>query len=269
MYLTNGLDHFIDWRTLLIVALIFIPLERLVARDPHQKLLRKGWVNDLVYLTLNGMVVKLGLMLLVGGFMLGLVVLIPSSVGVAVRSQPLWLQVVEVIVIADAGFYLAHRAFHAVPWLWRFHAIHHSIEELDWLAAARVHPLDQVLTKSASLLPVFALGYSEVAIAVFVGVFQFHAFFIHANTRVNIGPLKWLIASPDFHHWHHANERAAYDKNFAGQLPIFDMIGATLHLPGDQRFPTKYGVDQEIPDLYLNQLAHPFRKERAKARKRA
>ncbi|WP_246672129.1 MULTISPECIES: sterol desaturase family protein [unclassified Mesorhizobium] len=84
---------------------------------------------------------------------------VPEALSATVQSQPLWLQAIEALIIADIGFYLAHRAFHAVPFLWRFHAIHHSIEEMDWLAAHRVHPVDQILTKSASFLPLFALGF--------------------------------------------------------------------------------------------------------------
>jgi sterol desaturase/sphingolipid hydroxylase (fatty acid hydroxylase superfamily) len=90
----------------------------------------------------------------------------PSSVHDAVAALPVWVQIPAVILLSDLGFYWTHRMFHAVPWLLRFHAIHHSIEELDWLAAARVHPLDQILTKGVSLVPVFALGFSEMAIGV-------------------------------------------------------------------------------------------------------
>ena len=129
--------------------------------------------------------------------------------GAAVQSQPLWLQVPEVLLVADIGFYLAHRAFHAVPFLWKFHSMHHSIEEMDWLAAYRVHPLDQILTKSASFLPVYALGFSDSAILLFVLIYKWQSVAIHSNSRIGLGPLKWLFASPQFHHWHHAKEPAA------------------------------------------------------------
>lgn len=159
-------------------------------------------------------------------------------------------------MLADTGFYLAHRAFHAVPFLWRFHSIHHSIEEMDWLAAHRVHPVDQILTKSASFVPVFALDFSSTAILIFTLIYQWQSLFIHSNTRIKVGPLKWLPASPQFHHWHHANEREAWDKNFAGQLPLLDMLGGTLFMP--YRMPQKYGTDDPVPPLYHQQLAYPF-----------
>ncbi|TIV91865.1 MAG: sterol desaturase family protein, partial [Mesorhizobium sp.] len=169
--------------------------------------------------------------LVVGAAMLLAQRFVPEALTAAVQSQPVWLQAIEALLIADIGFYLAHRAFHAVPFLWRFHAIHHSIEEMDWLAAHRVHPVDQILTKSASFLPLFALGFSAEAVLIYVLIYQWQSVFIHSNTRIKFGPLKWLIASPQFHHWHHANEREAYDKNFAGQLPILDLIGGTLFMP--------------------------------------
>jgi len=246
----------IDLKAILFIALIFIPLERLLPHHHGQQTLRRHWLNDAVYPFLNGILIKLGLLALVGTLMIGIGVIVPESVGVAVRGQPIWLQAIQVIVLADAGFYLAHRAFHAVPFLWRFHAVHHSIEEMDWLAAHRVHPVDQILTKSASYLPAFALGFSPAAIAIYVAIYQWQSLLIHSNTRINYGPLKWIFASPRFHHWHHANERHAYDKNFAGQLPFLDALGGTLYLP--DRMQGRYGTDDPVPTVCHDQLAYPF-----------
>ncbi|MDX8480411.1 sterol desaturase family protein [Mesorhizobium sp. VK24D] len=246
----------IDFKAMLVIALIFIPLEQLLPLHAEQPLTRRHWLNDVFYLLFNGIVIKFGLLVVVGAAMLLVERLIPPALPAAIRSQPVWLQALEVLVIADIGFYLAHRAFHAVPFLWRFHAIHHSIEEMDWLAAHRVHPVDQILTKSASLLPVLALGYSGEAIFIYVLIYQWQSVFIHSNTRIRFGPLKWLLASPQFHHWHHANERRAFDKNFAGQLPLLDLLCCTLYMP--DRMPEKYGVDAPVPQLYHRQLVYPL-----------
>ena len=246
----------INFKAVLIIALIFIPLEQLLPLHGEQSATRRHWLNDVFYLLFNGIVIKLGLLLVIGVALLLVDHLVPRALIAAVQSQPVWLQAIEVLLIADIGFYLAHRTFHAVPFLWRFHAIHHSIEEMDWLAAHRVHPVDQILTKSASFLPVLALGFSGEAILIFALVYQWQSVFIHSNTRIRFGPLKWLLASPQFHHWHHANERQAYDKNFAGQLPFLDLIGGTLFLPDSM--PRKYGVDEAVPQLYHQQLAYPF-----------
>jgi sterol desaturase/sphingolipid hydroxylase (fatty acid hydroxylase superfamily) len=161
-------------------------------------------------------------------------------------------------LIADLGFYLAHRAMHSSQLLWHFHAVHHSSEEMDWLAAYRVHPIDQVFVKGASLVPIFVLGFSSSAIVIAAIIYHWQALFIHSNVRLRLGPFRLLVAGPEFHHWHHANECDAYDKNFAGQLPIWDIVFRTMHLPG--RMPTHYGVDDAIPEGWLGQIAYPFAK---------
>ena len=228
----------IDFQLILLVALVFVPLERILALHPRQKVLRRHWANDLVYLFFNSILIRIGQVLVIGGVMAGVRLAVPDAVTAAVRAQPIWLQTPEVIVIADVGFYLAHRAFHAVPALWRFHAVHHSIEEMDWLAAHRIHPVDQILTRSVSLLPVLALGFSNTAVVIFAVSSQWQSLLIHSNTRIRFGPLKWVLSSPQFHHWHHANEREAFDKNFAAQLPFIDALGGTLFLP--DRMPAAY-----------------------------
>jgi sterol desaturase/sphingolipid hydroxylase (fatty acid hydroxylase superfamily) len=255
-----------DFEQYLLVALIFIPLELALPLRAEQKLFRPHWKNDLVNLLCNGALIQLGLLGTVGVMLWAISLAIPHGVSNAVRTQPLWLQAIEAILIADVGFYLAHRAFHAVPFLWKFHALHHSIEEMDWLAAYRVHPIDQILTKSLSYLPVFALGFSDAAIAIFVVTFKWQSIAIHSNNRIGLGPLKWIFATPQFHHWHHANEPGALNKNFAGQLVFLDWIGGTLHIP--QASPVRYGTDEPVPKRYDGQVLYPFRANLARLRKK-
>jgi sterol desaturase/sphingolipid hydroxylase (fatty acid hydroxylase superfamily) len=247
----------VDFNTIFIIALIFVPLERILALHPEQKVFRQNWLNDLAYLFLNGIFITIGLVVFVGTALTGINQFMPEGIEGAVRAQPIWLQAIEAIVIADIGFYLAHRSFHTVPFLWRFHLIHHSIEEMDWLAAYRVHPVDQILTKSASLIPILALGFSELALAIYGSIYMWQSILIHSNTRIRYGPLRWILASPQFHHWHHANERSAYDKNFAAQLPFIDALAGTLFLP-EKRMPGKYGTDVDVPAFYHQQMVFPF-----------
>jgi len=242
-----------------VAAFAFIPLERLFAARKGQKLLRDGWADDLVYVFINGIVIRIGLIIAVFAILALSALVVPASLRAAIAGQPLWLQAIEVLLLADLGFYLAHRAFHAVPALWRLHRIHHSIEEMDWLAAARVHPIDQIITKSASLLPCFALGFSEWAIGAFAIAYHWHSLLLHSNVRLGFGPLNWLIASPQFHHWHHAQDREAWDRNFAGQLALWDFIFGTAHLPRGRR-PKAFGVADPVPAGYAAQLLHPFRR---------
>jgi sterol desaturase/sphingolipid hydroxylase (fatty acid hydroxylase superfamily) len=221
----------LNLRNLLLVFLVFVPLEHLFPLHEGRSLFRRARLLDLTHYLVSGLLIRFGMVaILIGTISLSAAV-VPESWSAAAAGLRLWLQVICVLVIADLGFYAAHRLFHAVPWLWRFHAIHHSIEEMDWLAAHRVHPVDQILTKSASLVPVFALGFSEVAIGISALIYHWQSLLIHANLRVPFGPLRWLVASPEFHHWHHANQREAFDKNFSGQLPLWDMVFGTLHMP--------------------------------------
>ena len=243
-----------------ITVIVFIPLERLFAMHP-QKVFRRNWGNDLIFLFLNGMLIKLGLLAFMVAVIFAAAWIVPASFQAMVGGLPYWVQIPAVVVLADLGFYWTHRMFHAVPWLWKFHSIHHSIEELDWLAAARVHPVDQILTKGVSLIPLFALGFSEWAIGVYALLYQWQAVLIHSNVRVGFGPLRFLFASPEFHHWHHSNHREARDRNFAGQLSLLDALFGSLHLPRGQ-IPTTYGLDRPMPQRYLPQLLYPFVGER-------
>lgn len=265
MDILNSIIAFFDLRTLLILGLIFVPLERLLSLHGTQKTLRKTLPLDLFYLFVIGQISRFGLLFVVALMMWGIAAIVPPAVAQLVQSQHVAIQVIEALVLADIGIYLAHRTFHAVPFLWRFHAVHHSSEELDWLSAYRVHPIDQVATKATALLPVFALGFSTEAVVILFVIQQVHALLVHANTRLNFGPLKWLIVTPQFHHWHHANERHAYDKNFAAQLPILDWLGGTMLMP-NKSFPEHYGVDDGTSSTDpVKQLIEPFRPRQPKA----
>jgi sterol desaturase/sphingolipid hydroxylase (fatty acid hydroxylase superfamily) len=262
--LLADLWDFFGLRGFLLACIIFIPLERLLSLHEGQRIFRKWWWNDLIYVFVNRLLITAGVGLLAYGVIVLTGWLMPARVQEAVAAQPYWLQVVEAIILADLGFYSAHRMFHSIPWLWKFHAVHHSIEELDWLAAARVHPIDQIVTKSMSVLPLYALGFAATPIGIFAAIYFWHSILVHANVRLNFGPLRWLIASPEFHHWHHANQREAYNTNYAGQLSILDKLFGTMYMP-EGRIPDKYGVDDPVPNTYILHLIYPFKRRRQPA----
>lgn len=252
------LSGVIDLKGALIVALVFLPLERLLPRRREQPVLRRYWTVDTFYFLLNRIPIGIGFLLLIALAVGAGQALLPAEWRAAVAAQPFWLQVAEMIVVADLLFYAVHRLFHAVPFLWRFHAVHHSIEDLDWLAAHRVHPVDQILTKGVSLIPCFALGFSDAAIGVSLLIYKWHALLLHSNVRVDFGPLRWVIATPAFHHWHHADEPDAWDRNFAGQLSLWDVLFGTANMPAG-KLPSRYGIGETLPASYLSQLLYPFR----------
>lgn len=167
---TVGLDYFV--LELLVLGLIFVPIEAIFPLR-KQLMFRDGWQTDLKHFFVSHAGVQL----------LSFAALIPSytvltwavqlDIQKAVSSQPLWLQFVELVFFVDFATYWIHRAFHVVPWLWNFHAIHHSSEKMDWLAGSRIHVVDAIVTRSVAFAPVFVLGFS--ASALFAYLVSFHS----------------------------------------------------------------------------------------------
>jgi sterol desaturase/sphingolipid hydroxylase (fatty acid hydroxylase superfamily) len=242
---------------LVVLAVIFVPLERMFALHPR-RVLRRGWRTDVVHYLVNGAALRIGLLVSVVVFGGVLRVFVPASLRDAVAASPTWVQIVAGLSIAMIGGYAGHRMAHEVPLLWRFHRVHHSIREMDWLAANHLHPLDETFIRSVAVLPLYALGFGRVTLGAFIVVVTLQAIFIHANVRFNFGWLRWVIATPQYHHWHHARDPQAYNSNYAGEFPALDALFGTLYLPGN-RWPARYGVDDTEPVGYLRQIAWPFR----------
>src|ERR1700722_19455570 len=242
---------------LAILAVIFIPLERLFALHPR-RVLRPGWRTDLVHYLVNGAALKVGLVVSVVVVGSVLRAFVPAPLRLGIAASPTWVQIVAGFAITTVGGYAGHRAAHEVPLLWRFHRVHHSVREMDWLAANHLHPIDEIFGRSVAVLPLYALGFGRVSLGAFIVLLTVQAIFIHANVRIRLGPLRWVIATPQFHHWHHAREPEAYNTNYAGEFPILDALFGTLYLPAD-RWPAQYGIDESEPAGYLRQLAWPLR----------
>jgi lathosterol oxidase len=248
-----GLDWFV--LDLLVLALVFVPLERAFALAREQRILRAGWRTDLAHFLASHLLVQALALLTLAPATLLFAPLVSPRLQAAVAAQPIALQVLQAIALADLFQYGVHRAFHALPWLWRFHAIHHSSSEMDWLAGSRLHLVDVVVTRAVSFVPLFLAGFAEPALVAYLVFVSFQAVFLHANLRWRFGPLRWLVATPEFHHWHHAREPV--DKNFAVHLPCIDRIFGTAWLPGG--YPPRYGLAGEaVPDGWRRQLLWPF-----------
>ena len=173
------------------------------------------------------------------------------------RAQSIPLQAIEVLVASDLIGYATHRLFHREP-LWRIHAIHHSSEALDWLSASRVHPLNEAITRVAQVLPLYLLGFDARVLAGAVPLLTLYAIFLHANVSWDYGPLRYVIASPRFHRWHHTAEEEGLNKNFAGLFPWIDLLFGTFYMP-PERVPFRFGVaGDRVPATFLAQLAYPF-----------
>jgi len=184
--------------------------------------------------------------------------LAPFHAGSFVTSLPIWQQGLLALVVADFVGYWTHRAFHRGR-LWPFHAVHHSSKQLDWLSSVRVHPVNDVLPAIARVVPLLLLGFDPLVLAGVVPFFALYALLLHANVPWSFGPLRFVIASPSFHRWHHTNAAQGRDRNFAGLLPIFDLVFGTFHMPKGEQ-PQVFGVDDAVPPGLLGQLVWPFRR---------
>lgn len=236
--------------SLVFLVLLFRPLETAFPAKPGQLLLRPAWFTDLCFF--------LGQYLLWGGLVLWALLhfkdwlegMVPQAFRLAVASQSWWLQVVEVVLLSDLVIYWGHRLQHRVGFLWRFHSVHHSAEQLDWLAAFREHPLDTIYTVGLVNLPFFVLGFPIETLAKFIALRGLWAIYIHSNVRLPIGPIRMLIGSPELHHWHHDRDRNA--GNYANLSPLLDILFGTY------RFPDRFGINGPAPGTYLSQLLRPL-----------
>jgi lathosterol oxidase len=251
-----GLDWFV--LDLLLLVALAVPLERAFARLPEQPVFRCGWRTDLAHFLASHLLIQVVSLLTLAPALLLFRFAVHPGLQQAVAAQPLALQLAEAVLVADLAGYAAHRAFHAVPWLWRFHAVHHSSEALDWLAGSRLHLVDAVVTRAVVFAPLFVLGFERPVLTGYLLWVSFQATWIHANLRGRSALLERVLATPRFHHWHHAAEPAARDRNFAVHLPVIDWLFGTLYLPAG-RWPERYGIDGDpVPRGWLRQLLYPF-----------
>ncbi|MFP8835476.1 sterol desaturase family protein [Hydrogenophaga sp. XSHU_21] len=251
-----GLDWFI--LDLLGSALIFIFIEKLFALRKDQPVFRPEWQTDFHHFIVNHMLV--GFMLLATNLLVHRLFGWVPTEGVQgwVAALPFWAALPLCILVADLAQYWTHRAYHEVPLLWRLHAVHHSTKHMDWMAGSRQHVIETIITRTAVLGPIFLLGFSKEVIDAYIIVVGFQAVFNHANVSVRLGPLRYLIVTPNFHHWHHSQDEEALDKNYAAHYAFLDhLFGTAVNSP--RVWPERYGVlGDYVPKGFLKQLAFPF-----------
>jgi sterol desaturase/sphingolipid hydroxylase (fatty acid hydroxylase superfamily) len=254
----NGITIGMDWflLDLLLMALIYVPLERIWPRYPEQGTFRKGWIQDVVYFMSTHLPIQI----------LSFLVLLPATqatkyLGVPalqalIARMPWILQFCLAVVVADVAEYFIHLALHKVPFLWRFHAIHHSSKALDWIAGSRSHFVDDTLVRGFILVPLM-LGFSQSIILAYLVFVTLHATWTYCNFGPNAKWLEKFLVMPRYHHWHHTSQKEGIDKNFAIHFPWIDRIFGTYYYP--DKWPEVYGLDgQEISPSFLGQTIEPF-----------
>jgi sterol desaturase/sphingolipid hydroxylase (fatty acid hydroxylase superfamily) len=249
-----GLDWFL--LDLFLMALIYVPLERLWPQYPEQGTFRNQWTLDVVYFMSTHLPIQF----------LSFLVLLPATQATRYLGVPplqhliarmLWLlQFVLAVVVADLAEYFIHLALHKVPFLWRFHAIHHSSKGLDWIAGSRSHFVDDTLVRAFILAPLM-LGFSQSIILAYLIFVTLHATWSHCNFRLTVKSLEKYLVMPRYHHWHHTSQKEGIDKNFAIHFPWIDKIFGTYYYPDE--WPERYGLDgEEISPSFVGQTIQPF-----------
>jgi sterol desaturase/sphingolipid hydroxylase (fatty acid hydroxylase superfamily) len=237
-----------------LLVLIFRPLELVFPAKPGQRFFRPDFLLDLCFF--------LGRNLLWGGMALWLLLqlrswldsIMPTDFRAAVAQQPWWLQAAEAVFLSDLFMYWGHRLQHRVPFLWRFHAVHHSFEHMDWLAGHREHPLDSIYTMALTNLPPMVLGFRLETITCFLLLRGVWAAYIHSNVRLRIGPLRWFIGAPELHHWHHNRDRDV--GNYCNLSPLMDILFGTYHCPDHE--PEQFGINEPTPRSYWGYMIQVF-----------
>jgi sterol desaturase/sphingolipid hydroxylase (fatty acid hydroxylase superfamily) len=251
-----GLDWFI--LDLLGSTLIFIFIEKLFALRKNQPVFRAEWQTDFHHFIVNHMVV--GFILLATNLLVHKLFGWAAKDGIQawVQGLPFVAALFLIVLVADLVQYWTHRAYHEVPTLWRLHAVHHSVKSMDWLAGSRQHILELLITRTLVLAPIYVLGFSKEVIDAYIVIVGFQAVFNHANVSVRLGPLRYLIVTPNFHHWHHSQDDEAIDKNYAAHFAFLDHFFGTA-VQSDRKWPDQYGVVGDyVPNGFWKQVKFPF-----------
>jgi sterol desaturase/sphingolipid hydroxylase (fatty acid hydroxylase superfamily) len=251
-----GIDFFAV--NMVATGLMFAPIERLFPHNTQQRLFRGEWREDLFYYLLSSMLVQL----------ITFLALAPSgyinahsgnfaALRNAISGLPWIVQFLLAMLLTDLCQYWFHRLFHRIPFLWGFHAVHHSAKSMDWLAGARMHFVEIIMLRGVTSLPLLTFGFLPSVMQAYVAMVYVYASLVHANLRGDFDGLgRWLVV-PRFHHWHHAIEDEGVDKNFAIHFPWLDRIFGTYYFPKSV-WPSGYGVPEKVPNGYLAQLKYPF-----------
>ena len=251
-----GMDWFI--LDLLGSSLIFIFIEKLFPLRKDQPVFRPEWQTDFTHFIVNHMVV--GFILLATNLMVHQFFGWAAHDGIRgwVANLNFWVALFLIILVADLVQYWTHRAYHETALGWRLHAVHHSVKSMDWMAGSRQHILELLITRTLVLAPIYVLGFSKEVIDAYIIIVGFQAVFNHCNVSVRLGPLRYVIVTPNFHHWHHSQDQEALDRNYAAHFAFLDYAFGTA-VKSDRMWPSDYGVlGDYVPDGFFKQLKFPF-----------
>lgn len=273
-YLVSELTN-VSWHNYLYwligLSLTSWGLEILIPWREKQSIFRKDFFLDLFYLFFNFFLFSLigyNAISMVGvelfNDFLGLFG-IQNIVATSISELPKWLHFLILFVVADFIQWNVHRLLHRVPFLWKFHKLHHSVKEMGFAAHLRFHWMETIVYKSIQYIPLTMLGYG------LEDLFIVHIFTIaighlnHSNLNWNYGPLKYLLNNPKMHIWHHAKElpKGTFGVNFGITLSLWDYLFKTDYIPHSGRdIELGFEGDENYPVDVLGQMADPFKQKK-------
>ncbi len=186
---------------------------------------------------------------------------ITNLVAFQIASWPIWSQFLLLFVLADFIQWNVHRWLHYSPWLWEFHKVHHSVEQMGFAAHLRYHWMETIVYKSVQYIPLSMIGFGldDFFILHLVTILIGHL--NHANVKITYGPLKYVLNNPVMHLWHHAKEIPAERNgvNYGISLSLWDYLFGTAYIPNQNANEQLGFEDQEtFPKTFFQQLIHPW-----------
>jgi sterol desaturase/sphingolipid hydroxylase (fatty acid hydroxylase superfamily) len=255
-------DHPLLWFNIvyLLVALSVGILERLMPYEKSWLENDRETVNDVAHTLLSkGLVQIVAAIIATSAMATAMIVnpVIPTPLQMWPDHWPLPAQVLLGLLIAELGLYIAHRTAHEWPILWRFHALHHSVERLWVVNTGRFHIVDTVFKIALSQTPLYLLGAPVPVFLWISAVTAFTGFLTHCNIDVRTGPLDLVFSTPRLHRWHHSKEYQEGNRNYGENLMLWDMLFGTYYNPS-RRPPADIGIEGRIASGFFRQLIQPF-----------
>lgn len=238
------------------ITLMFT-IERIIPYQPDWNRSHGDSLRDVLHGVLNTALNHLSILLLPWFAVLAL------FQGVWPQDWPFWLQVVFAIMVLDFGISMAHHASHRWPWLWRFHAVHHSAKRLYGFNGLMKHPVHQTIETLSGITPLLLLGIPPAVASAVAFCVAVQLLLQHSNADYRSGPLKLLFANAEVHRFHHASDPVVGDRNFGLFTTLWDHLAGTFHYEhgGAPTSSHELGIagDNHYPRRYLDQLMRPFR----------
>ena len=255
---------------LLVVSALCAVLERLRPWRVDQRMLRSQFGQDLFWLFFNGHFAGILVARVAGYVFLTAMPFIESAQSVRlIAEKPWWVQFLVFLVLKDFLEWCVHNLLHRVPWLWEFHKVHHSIEDMDWIGNFRFHWMEVVVYQSLTYFPLVVLGVDAKVILLIAIVSTLIGHLNHSNLNISWGPFRYLLNSPRMHVWHHDRDWPAdrrHGVNFAICLSIWDWLFGTAYWPSRAESPTQqpprlgFGGDERFPRSLVGRFCYPLTK---------